>query len=29
MEEYMALLKEFEIEYDLRYIFKPVEDWIF
>jgi putative transposase len=25
MEEYMALLKEFEIEYDLRYIFKPVE----
>jgi putative transposase len=25
MEEYVALLKEFEIEYDLRYIFKPVE----
>ncbi len=24
MEEYTALLKEFEIEYDLRYIFKPV-----
>jgi REP element-mobilizing transposase RayT len=24
MEEYVALLKEFEIEYDLRYIFKPV-----
>ena len=25
MVEYLALLKEFEIEYDLRYIFKPVE----
>jgi putative transposase len=25
MEEYVALLKEFEIEYDLRYLFKPVE----
>lgn len=25
MEEYKALMKEFEIEYDLRYIFKPLE----
>jgi putative transposase len=25
MEEYVKLLKEFEIEYDLRYIFKPVD----
>lgn len=25
MEEYRTFLKEFEIEYDLRYIFKPVE----
>jgi putative transposase len=25
MEEYVALLQEFEIDYDLRYIFKPVE----
>jgi putative transposase len=28
MEEYVALLKEFEVEYDLRYIFKPVDSLI-
>lgn len=28
MEEYIELLKEFEIEYDERYVFKPVEYFV-
>ena len=28
MEEYIELLEEFEIEYDQRYVFKPVEYFV-